>query len=280
MQFVEEANPSLLQIMTLVVFLPFARITSSVIACNSAFINNSLGPQLKCGLVALIYSKVLKISLIRNREHSVGSIVNHYEIDCNKLEWLMNTIQDLVVIPIQILIGIGVIFWMVGSAFLAGIVVIIIVALFSYMISKRLGKYKEEFMKKKDEKMKLLTEILNAIKYIKMNGWEKVFGEKLKAARSGELEQLKNSFFLDTLSSINFLLGPEGVLMATLGMYLLFGNEFDTKKVMTMASTFWILSGPFQRIAGVVSTAIECKFAMKRVETFLLSEEIDNSYII
>jgi len=34
-------------------------------------------------------------------------------------------------------------------------------------------------MKKKDERMKLSTEILNGIKYIKLSGWEEAFLEKV-----------------------------------------------------------------------------------------------------
>ncbi len=35
-------------------------------------------------------------------------------------------------------------------------------------------------MVKKDDRMKITTEILNGIKYIKMSGWEKAFLEKVK----------------------------------------------------------------------------------------------------
>lgn len=34
-------------------------------------------------------------------------------------------------------------------------------------------------MKKRDERMKLTTEILNGIKFIKMNGWEEYFLQKV-----------------------------------------------------------------------------------------------------
>ena len=83
----------------------------------------------------------MKVSLIRNKEHSVGSIVNHYEIDCNKIEWFTNIVQDLIVTPMQIFIGIGVVCWMVGYAFLTGIAAIAPVALFSYHISNKLAIY-------------------------------------------------------------------------------------------------------------------------------------------
>jgi len=34
-------------------------------------------------------------------------------------------------------------------------------------------------MKRKDERMKTTTEILNGIKYIKMSGWEEAFLDKV-----------------------------------------------------------------------------------------------------
>ena len=47
-------------------------------------------------------------------------------------------------------------------------------------------------MKKKDERMKLSTEILNGIKYIKMSGWEEAF-----------LEKVTNSSFINLIITPN-----------------------------------------------------------------------------
>lgn len=47
---------------------------------------------------------------------------------------------------------------------------------FQYLIFLRAQK---AVMKKKDERMKLSTEILNGIKYIKLSGWEEAFLEKV-----------------------------------------------------------------------------------------------------
>lgn len=280
MWFVENPHPTLLQMLCLIIVLPLARLSTSVVQANSNFVLNLLGPQLKSALVALIYSKALKISIIRNKEHSIGSIVNHYEIDCDKLEWLMNIIQDLIVLPTQIMIGIGVLYWMIGRVFLGGFILMLFVGIAGYFISKKILKYQEAFMESKDKRMKLLNEILNAIKYIKMNGWEQTFIEKLNKIRSSELKVLDKGYLFETLSSANFyLIGTEGVLMTTLGLYLLFGDEFDVKKVMTMASTFWVLAWPLQRLTEVISSTVECKVAVGRIEKFLLSEEIDASYI-
>ena len=279
MHFVEEASPSAWQAFKIVVLLPIARLLSSVLSAHSWFAIARLCPQFKAGLVALIYSKSMKISTIRSNEHSEGSIVNHYEIDCEKLEFMMRLIQDLIVLPIQLLIGIAIIYWLVGSALIGGIVVIVCVLISTFLISKKQTIYGNEYMNKKDARMKILTQILNAIKYLKMNGWEKVFANKIKAARSEELGYLWKKYHLEAVTAVNFLIGPQGVIMAVLGIYLWLGNEFDVKKMITMSSTFWVLSGPIKKIPEFVASLIECGVSLKRIEKFLLSEEVDNSYI-
>lgn len=42
-------------------------------------------------------------------------------------------------------------------------------------------------MKEKDERMKISTEIFNAIKFIKSNAWEEYFYDKLDNKRKNEL---------------------------------------------------------------------------------------------
>lgn len=42
-------------------------------------------------------------------------------------------------------------------------------------------------MKAKDERMKVTTEVFNAIKFIKANGWEEYFYDKLETKRQSEL---------------------------------------------------------------------------------------------
>ena len=279
MKYIEEPKPSLKHIVGLAILIPSARIATTVIECNSWFLMNMVGTKLKYSLVSLLYSKTLSISLIRSKEHSIGSIVNLYEIDCEKVKTLMTVLQDVLITPIQILIGIGIIYYLIGTAFIAGLAVMGIVAGISYVLSKKSSVLQEQFMARKDDRMKLLSEILNGIRYIKMSGWEEAFANKLETTRKAELSVLKKRFILWAIWTVNFLLGPQGVLMATLGMFMLQGEKFDITKIITMSSTFWVLSGPFQHISWVVSTIIDSRISLRRLEKFLLSEDIDQSYI-
>lgn len=279
MRYIAEPHPTIGHVLFLLVFIPCSRLVNSLIDSNTQFLLNVLGVKVKYGLAALIYWKTLKISIIRSKSHSVGSIINHYEIDCEKLRLLMTMIQDLFIIPIQLMIGIGIIYYLVGNSFLAGLGMMGIVSGIAYILTSKSSRLQEAFMIKKDARAKLISEILNGIKYIKMSGWEGSFIKKVENSRREELRVLKERFQILTLYNVNYLLGPQGVLMATLGMYLLQGNEFDVTKIITLSSTFWVLATPFQQISKVVSTLVDSNISMKRLEKFLSAEEIDQSYI-
>ena len=58
-------------------------------------------------------------------------------------------------------------------------------------------KYQFSQMKKKDERVRIITEILNGIKVIKLYGWELSFIKKINQIREQEMEQLKIFQFLE-----------------------------------------------------------------------------------
>lgn len=279
MKFIAEPNPSLHHVLVLTVLLPCARIFNTLVDTNGKFLLEVLGVKLRSSLIGLVYSKTLSISLIRSKDHSIGSIVNLYEIDCEKVEKMITLLKDLFVIPIQILIGIGIIYYLVGLSFLAGLAMMGLVSLSTYLVSAKIHVVQEKLMASKDERMKLLSEILNGIRYIKMNGSEEGFGNKLEKVRSQELEYQKKRYDRCIIWTLNSLLGSQGVLCATLGMFLLQGETFDVTKILTMASTFYVLGGPFQTVSWAMSTVVDSSIAMRRLEKFLSSEEIDQSYI-
>ena len=58
-------------------------------------------------------------------------------------------------------------------------------------------KYQFSQMKKKDERVRIITEILNGIKVIKLYGWELSFIKKINEIREQEMDQLKIFQFLE-----------------------------------------------------------------------------------
>lgn len=70
-------------------------------------------------------------------------------------------------IPLQILIGIYLMYNAVGIAFTAGLGAIIIINVLSYILSNYAVKYNEALMKGRDLRNKLVTDMINSITVIK-----------------------------------------------------------------------------------------------------------------
>jgi len=60
-------------------------------------------------------------------------------------------------------------------AFLGGFLIIGIMGICGTIFMRKISKHSKKYMKKTDKRIKMVNEIFNNIKVIKMNGWESLF---------------------------------------------------------------------------------------------------------
>ena len=84
----------------------------------------------------LVYEKSLKFSLMRSAEHSQGSLVNHIQVDSDKLYNLGVAMGGVVILPLLIGVGIYFMWAAVGISFLAGIGVLVIMGAVNFCVGK------------------------------------------------------------------------------------------------------------------------------------------------
>jgi len=85
--------------------------------------------------------------------------------------------------PLQIAAGIFFMYHFIGISFLSGIGMMIITIVFTFFLSKKSIAYNEEVLKVKDERMKSTQEMIDIIKFIKVNAIEKYFFRKINQKR-------------------------------------------------------------------------------------------------
>ena len=279
MKLLSQEHPPLIHVIGLLIFIPVINIIMPIIESHSKFALEILGINLKFGMIGLIYNKALKVSIIKGKDHSVGSIVNNYDIDCEKLREMMGALQNLFVTPIQMLVGILVIFYMAGPSSVGGLGMNLLLAFLSYVVNKNYSRLQEVIMKRKDRRIKLLNEVLNGIKYIKMSGLEDAFIKKIGNARGEEIKSLKERSVYTIVWTVIYLIGAQGGLVATVIVFLLLGNDLDATTMITLCSIFRTLASYFSQIPSILTVMTDSMISMRRIQKFLLSPELDLSYI-
>ena len=278
-RFIELPRPTFWQNMAVLVGIVSVRLLLTLLEENVWFFYQKLGLNASSGLSVLIFDKCLRFSPLCNKQHSVGSIQNHFEIDRVKLSACMNTTPALITLPIGLGVGIYILYNLIGASLLAGFGGMVIVAVLGVCLGAWYTKCENKFLGKKDQRIKKLNELLTSIRYIKMSGFEDKSVEKVTRARREEIQLLKKKFtIMQVLLFINWY-APLVILLAVFSMFLLLGNELTPEKMFITMSMIYTLSFPLRDASSAITDLLDAHVSIKRIERFLNAEEIDLSFL-
>ena len=110
--------------------------------------------------------------------------------------------------PLQIILSLYFLWETLGPSVLAGVGIMILLIPINIFIANRVKGFQIRQMKNKDERVKLMNEILSGIKVLKLYAWEPSFEEQINNIRRRELNILKKSAYLQSVSMFVWLTAP------------------------------------------------------------------------
>ncbi|XP_074882257.1 ATP-binding cassette sub-family C member 2 isoform X4 [Buteo buteo] len=123
-----------------------------------------LGINVRASLIAAIYKKALTMSSATRKESTVGETVNLMSADAQRFMDTANFVHQLWSSPLQIILSIVFLWRELGPSVLAGIAVIVLLIPINGLLVAKAKTIQVRNMKNKDERMKIMSEILNGIK--------------------------------------------------------------------------------------------------------------------
>ncbi|EYC37188.1 hypothetical protein Y032_0816g2502 [Ancylostoma ceylanicum] len=123
-----------------------------------------MGIKFQTVLMSAVYKKTLKLSNTARRNKTVGEIVNLMAIDVERIQMITPEIQQFWSCPYQIVLGLTYLFITLGYSAIPGLIIMVICLPTNIISSIIVKKWQVEQMKLKDERTKMLNEVLNGIK--------------------------------------------------------------------------------------------------------------------
>ena len=93
-------------------------------------------------------------------------------------------------------------------------------------------------MKKKDDRMKMTTEIMNNMKMIKLYSWGDTFNRELNEKRNVELKSLSTRFIFNILSIASFRFLPMIQTSVVFATFIATGHTLDIPTAFTTMAFF------------------------------------------
>jgi ABC-type multidrug transport system fused ATPase/permease subunit len=118
---------------------------------------------------------------------------------------MVNTVWSA---PLQIIIASILLYQQLGIATFAGILFMIILMPITGFINKKMGSIQGIMMKDKDKRIKLMNEILNSIKVLKLYAWENSFRDRVMGHREKEVKSLNSLTYLNAAIFFTFVSAP------------------------------------------------------------------------
>uniref|UniRef100_A0A8C3WJS4 ABC-type glutathione-S-conjugate transporter n=1 Tax=Catagonus wagneri TaxID=51154 RepID=A0A8C3WJS4_9CETA len=164
-----------------------------------------------------------------------------------------------------------------GPSVLAGVALMVLLVPLNGVVAMKMRVFQVEQMKFKDSRIKLMSEILNGIKVLKLYAWEPSFLKQVEGIRQKELQLIRQVAYLHAVSTFIWVCTPFLVTLITLGMYVSVdkNNVLDAEKAFVSVSLFNILKMPLNMLPQLISNLAQTSVSLKRIQHFLSQDELD-----
>ncbi|KFH67840.1 hypothetical protein MVEG_06571 [Podila verticillata NRRL 6337] len=262
-----------------------ANLTASLLITNAFQMGSEVGLQARSATVALIYAKALKLSPAARQKSTLGEITNHMAVDAETLIRAADFLPFLITVPFELLICLYLLYQQLGWSICAGVAVFAILTPIQAKMAVLLNRHGENRLGFMDSRVRLLTEILSNIKIVKLYGWEDAFRQKVESIRAKELVALKWLATIRALLTIVFSSVTLLMALATFSVYATVGGpnmtpgKITPEVIFVSITLFGMISKPLGMITHMFSQTISVMVGCRRIQGFLLMEEIDSSVV-
>ncbi|XP_006630977.3 ATP-binding cassette sub-family C member 2 [Lepisosteus oculatus] len=240
-----------------------------------------LGMQVRTAIMAAVYKKALVVSSDARKESTMGETVNLMSADAQRFNDVTNFIHLLWSCPLQIILAIVFLWLELGYAVLAGLGVMVLMVPINGLLATKSKGFQMKNMQYKDKRMKIMNEILNGIKILKLYAWEPSFEAQVQEIRDKELKVMRNFAYLASVSTFIFYCAPALVSLVSFAVFVLASpdNILTAEKAFTSISLFNILRFPLAMLPMLISSMVQTGVSLKRLEKFLGSDDLDTTAV-
>ncbi|KAF9779193.1 metal resistance protein YCF1 [Thelephora terrestris] len=233
------------------------------------------GLRVRAGLVTVIYQKSLRISN-DGQGRSTGEVVSLMSVDSTRLQEFCTYGLIIISGTFQIILAFVSLYNLLGWSAFVGVAIMVFSIPLNAFTANILKKLQLKQMKSRDKRTKMMSELLNNIKSIKLYAWDYAFMNRVMRVRNDE--ELKNLRKIGIVGSLNSSLWSGIPFLVAFSSFAtaayISPTPLTADIIFPAISLFMLLQFPLAMFAMVISNLIEAIVSVKRISSFLDSEEL------
>uniref|UniRef100_A0A8C1JAG9 ATP-binding cassette, sub-family C (CFTR/MRP), member 8 n=1 Tax=Cyprinus carpio TaxID=7962 RepID=A0A8C1JAG9_CYPCA len=245
----------------LAVLLFFALLLQRTFLQASYYVAIETGINLRGAIQVSIFNKIMRLctSNMSMGGMTVGQICNLVAIDTNQLMWFFFLCPNLFAMPVQIIVGVILLYYLLGISALIGATVITLLAPVQYFVATKLSDAQKSTLEYSSERLKKTNELLRGIKLLKLYAWEHIFCSSVEETRGKELTSLQTFALYTSISIFMNTAIPIAAVLVTFVAHVHLSDDADLSPAVAFASLslFHILVTPLFLLSSVVRSTVK-----------------------
>ena len=202
-------------------------------------------------------------------------------IDTQRFIDLMPSLNMIWSSPLIIMLSMVSLWNLLGPSCLAGLMVMVLIVPLTSVTSTFMRKFSFANMRTKDTRIKVMNEILEGIKVLKLYAWEPSFLAKITSIRGSEVETLKKVAYLGAVQTFLFQSATTMIALAAFATFVLVdpNNKLTAQIAFVSLSHFNIMRQPLTQLPNVIVQLIQMQVSLTRINDFLSAPEVDQGVL-
>ncbi|CAK1599824.1 unnamed protein product [Parnassius mnemosyne] len=254
----------------------FLSISTSIMLSHLQLTQYCIGMRVRIACCSLLYRKILKLSCSGLGKTEPGQVINLMSNDVHRFDVAAQFLHYLWVMPIVVPVVSYLVWQHVGLATLAALAVIFLqtVVVQAYL-SNLQGKFRGKIAKRTDERVKVMSELVNGVQVIKMYAWEKPFEKLVDKLRRLEVRYILKTSFIKGFSTALSVFSERFILFAAVVTFVLMGGNIRAEITFSLVQYFNLLQLACNIFFPLALTFLaESKVSVRRLEEFLSLDEL------
>ena len=251
------------------------------------FIGSRQAVRTETILKTLMFNKALRLSAASRGAFGVGNVLTRMSVDVQRVSdlipWLHYSYSPFLMLGVAL----SMLVTQVRLALVFGLAVVLVMMPLAAVVIAKSYALEEVLMKRRDERTKLMSEILRAAKGVKASGLDAPLGARVQAVRGKELTTLRHTQYLNALQGFFWSAIPPLLSTAVFASYILLPPHLACGSSppglshcpITPAVAFstllllQLLHEPLLIMPYIVSELLNAAVSLRRIRRLLLADD-------
>jgi len=231
----------------------------------------------KAACNSLVYRKVLKLSPSARQKYSSGNIVNLMATDSERMFQSFMSVNALWAAPLGLITSLAMMYSSVKNATWFCLIALFAVFFALAFIFMRISRLERLRLEAADVRVKVLNEMMQGIKVIKLMGWEEPIRETCDKSRECELVHVRGIAITKALMIAVVLGSSVLAAVVTFSVYVaMYPDEgMNPENIFVAAILINMLRFPLMQIPEAISAYARIKESFRRMQELLECDEME-----